>query len=396
MRNLAMKLLGVLALSCVTSGVQAGATPINIGNFVWNDVDGDGIQDANEPGMSGVVVQLWNDARTMLIAQTTTNTSGNYTLQAPGAGSYRVRVVLPLSSDGFSPKDAGASDLTDSDINPSGGLIGFTDTITLASNVISTTIHDAGIVRAPVAIGDRVWNDYDGDGIQDSNEPGISGAVVELWNQTRTLTLRTTTTDAAGNYELLAPGAGSYRVRVLKGSADAYSPKDAGTSDLLDSDINPVGAEASYTDVLAVTTATTSVDAGIVRAPINIGNFIWNDVDRDGVQDASEPGMAAVTVQLWNAARTQLLDSTTSSATGIYVLQAPGAGDYRVRVVLPSVADTFSPLDAPPSDLTDSDINPSGGALGFTNVYTFASNVISTTNIDAGIETVRLFSNGFE
>lgn len=64
--------------------------------------------------------------------------------------------------------------------------------------------------------------------------------------------------------------------------------------------------------------------------------------------------------------------------------------------VLPTLADTFSPLDAPPSDLTDSDINPTGGVIGFTNVYTFASNVISTTTIDAGIETSRLFSNGFE
>jgi hypothetical protein len=396
MQNLAMKLLGVLAIGCLASGAQAGVTSINVGNFVWNDVDGDGIQDASEPGMSGVTVQLWNDARTMLIAQTTTNTSGNYTLLAPGAGSYRVRVVLPLSSDAFSPKDAGGNDLTDSDINPAGGLIGFTDTITLASNVISTTIYDAGIVRAPVAIGDRVWNDYDGDGLQDSGEPGIAGAAVELWDASRTLTLSTTTTDAAGNYELQAPGAGSYRVRVLKSSADAYSPKDVGASDLLDSDIHPGGAEASFTDVLTVTAASTSVDAGIVRAPINIGNFIWNDVDRDGVQDASEPGLAGVIVQLWNAARTQVLDSTTSSATGTYLLQAPGAGDYRVRVVLPTAGDTFSPLDAPPSDLTDSDINPSGGAIGFTNVYTFASSVISTTNIDGGIETVRLFRNGFE
>jgi len=393
---MAMKLLAALALGCMAPSLHAGVTPINVGNFVWNDVDGDGVQDANEPGMSGVVVQLWNDARNMLLAQTTTNANGNYTLQAPGPGNYRVRVVLPLASDGFSPKDAGGNDQADSDINPAGIALGFTDIFNLASNVISTTIYDAGIVRAAIAVGDRVWNDYDGDGIQDLNEPGIAGTQVELWNEAKTLTLRTTTTDAAGNYELLAPGAGNYRVRAVKRSFDTFPPKDAGASDLLDSDINPSGVDLAFTDVLAVSAASTSIDAGIVLAPINVGNFVWNDLDQDGVQDAGEPGIPGVVVQMWNAARNLLLDSATTSAGGTYTLQAPGAGDYRVRVVLPTVADSFSPLDAPPSDLTDSDINPTGGTLGFTNVYTFASNVIATTNIDAGIITSRLFGDGFE
>src|SRR4029453_1102949 len=35
-------------------------TPINIGNFVWQDVNFNGVQDNGEPGVGGVVVQLWN------------------------------------------------------------------------------------------------------------------------------------------------------------------------------------------------------------------------------------------------------------------------------------------------------------------------------------------------
>src|SRR5690242_11069783 len=82
-------------------------TPINVGNFVWNDLDQDGRQDAGEPGLAGVTVQLWNAAKTNLIAQTTTNSNGNYTLQAPSPGDYRVRVLLPDPTlDQFSPKDS--------------------------------------------------------------------------------------------------------------------------------------------------------------------------------------------------------------------------------------------------------------------------------------------------
>ena len=44
--------------------------------------------------------------------------------------------------------------------------------------------------------------------------------------------------------------------------------------------------------------------------PINIGNFVWDDLDQDGTQDAGEPGLAGVSVQLWNAAKNQLINST--------------------------------------------------------------------------------------
>ena len=60
-----------------------------------------------------------------------------------------------------------------------------------------------------------------------------------------------------------------------------------------------------------------------------------------------------------------------------------------MRVVLPSAGDQFSPKDnAAAGDQLDSDINPSGTSLGFTDIYTFASNVISITSIDAGLKTV--------
>jgi hypothetical protein len=67
-------------------------------------------------------------------------------------------------------------------------------------------------------------------------------------------------------------------------------------------------------------------------------------------------------------------------------LIAPLPGDYRIRVVLPNESDTFSPKDqAGGDDQLDSDINPNGANLGFTDVYTFGSNLISITTIDAGI-----------
>ena len=201
-------------------------TPINVGNFVWDDLDHDGRQDAGEPGLANITVQLWNGAKTALIDSDVTNSNGNYTLIAPTPGDYRVRVVLPSSLDAFSPKDlAGGDDLVDSDINPSGTNLGFTDIYTFASNLISITTIDAGIIvfrtptptrtPTPVNIGNFVWDDLDQDGRQDIGEPGIAGVTVQLWNTSKTQLIHSTTTNASGNYFVIAPTPGDYRIRVV-------------------------------------------------------------------------------------------------------------------------------------------------------------------------------------
>jgi hypothetical protein len=256
-------------------------TPINIGNFVWDDLDKDGRQDAGEPGLPNVTVQLWNSTKTALLDSAVTSASGIYTVTAPLPGDYRVRVLLPSALDTFSPKDAaGGDDQLDSDINPSGVNLGFTDVFTLAPNVISTTIYDAGIIvyRPPTP--------------------------------TRTPT------------------------------------------------------------------------------PINVGNFVWHDLNSNGIQDAGEPGVGGVTVQLWNAAKTFLYDQEQTNSNGNYSLTAPLPGDYRVRVLLPTGA-SFSINNAGANDQVDSDVNPSGINFGFTDPYTFGSNLISITTIDAGLINVQ-------
>jgi hypothetical protein len=49
-----------------------------LGDFVWHDLDRNGIQDAGEPGLSGVTVTLRQLADNSLIATTTTNANGYY------------------------------------------------------------------------------------------------------------------------------------------------------------------------------------------------------------------------------------------------------------------------------------------------------------------------------
>jgi hypothetical protein len=256
----------------------------------------------------------------------------------------------------------------------------------------------------PINVGNFVWDDVDHDGRQDAGEPGLAGVTVQLWNSAKSDLVDSAVTNASGNYSLTAPEPGDYRVRVLLPNpvVDAFSPKDIGSGgspDQNDSDINPTGLNAGFTDVYTFGSSLisiTTIDAGIVvyrtptptrtPTPINVGNLVWHDLNVNGVQDGGEPGVHSIVVQLWNAAKTQLIDTAVTNNNGNYSLQAPSPGDYRVRVVIPGgsgISFTWENLGA--NDQIDSDINPSGADAGFTDSYTFGSNLISITTIDAGL-----------
>ncbi len=47
----------------------------------------------------------------------------------------------------------------------------------------------------------------------------------------------------------------------------------------------------------------------------SVGDFVWNDLNKDGVQDAGEPGIAGVTVRLVNATTNTVVATTTTDAT---------------------------------------------------------------------------------
>jgi hypothetical protein len=63
----------------------------SLGDFVWRDKDVDGRQDADEPGIAGVAVNLL-DGGGSLLASTTTDASGLYEFTSLPAGTYVVEI----------------------------------------------------------------------------------------------------------------------------------------------------------------------------------------------------------------------------------------------------------------------------------------------------------------
>lgn len=111
-----------------------------IGDYVWEDVDGDGIQEPWEKGVKGVVVDLLQGK--LVIATTVTNGAGKYLFGGLAAGEYEVQFALPAGFE-FTRLDEPNDDAVDSDAAPATGRTG---PISLSAGEKDHT-WDAGIVR---------------------------------------------------------------------------------------------------------------------------------------------------------------------------------------------------------------------------------------------------------
>jgi hypothetical protein len=72
--------LGTFAKACSLGDIEfmESNAPIEIGNRVWSDANNDGIQGADEDGMSGVKIELYHPASSTIIGSVLTNSNGNF------------------------------------------------------------------------------------------------------------------------------------------------------------------------------------------------------------------------------------------------------------------------------------------------------------------------------
>lgn len=126
--------------------------------------------------------------------------------------------------------------------------------------------------------------------------------------------------------------------------------------------------------------------AEIVPISYAVGDFVWIDANRDGLQDAGEQVLAGVTVDLLND-EGGVVATTTTDAAGRYLFDNLPAGTYQVRFTLtPEQAAryTFTKEGAGTTDADDSDaVVQAGGATGLTRKFVLdGSNAALTTSYD--------------
>lgn len=351
-------------------------SPASIGDKVWNDANNNGIQDAGENGISGVTVKLY-DCNNVLKATTNTDANGSYSFTSLTPGDYYVKFILPAGYQ-FSPKDAANNDLKDSDVDAATGRTVCTS-LAAGENDMS---WDAGVYKQPVviekaSIGDKVWNDINANGIQDAGENGIPGVTVKLYscdNQLKAATL----TDAEGEYLFAELNPGDYYVSFTLPAGYAFSTKNAGQNNAMDSDADQTTGKTSCT-TLAAGEDDLTFDAGMYVMKASLGDKVWNDENKNGIQDAGENGISGVTVKLYTCSN-EIAGVLTTNSAGNYSFTNLMPGDYYVVFELPNFY-SFTSKDAGGNDALDSDAD---AVSGRTVCVTLAAGENNTT-LDAGL-----------
>lgn len=170
--------------------LNAPPSPSEIHGKVFMDSNGNGIMDAGESNISGVLVNL-----TRLISPgvefqagtESTDTNGNYSFTGISSGYYRIE-EFPVGSVQTSPAN------------------GKPQNVTLGVAEIRNGVDFGNQEISPGEIHGIKFNDYNGNGTMDQGESGIQGVSICIF------TWRCTLTDPSGDYSFLNLSPGTYTV----------------------------------------------------------------------------------------------------------------------------------------------------------------------------------------
>ncbi|MCB0573513.1 MAG: HYR domain-containing protein, partial [Saprospiraceae bacterium] len=337
-----------------------------VGDFVWEDLNGNGIQDAGEPGIENVPVTLTGSDNQGNPVNLTTNTAatGMYMFGDLVPGTYQITFGTPAGYDP-TPADQGNDDAKDSDAGPMGATPVFT-----VSGGDTIPDFDAGFYQ-PAAIGNYVWEDLNADGIQNDGPTGIAGVEVILsgTDGAGNAVNASTTTDGNGYYLFSDLAPGSYKLTFVTPSG-GYVPTNANDGDATDgtdSDADPAMGGMTVFEVLTSGESNPDYDAGYYL-PASIGNYVWEDEDADGIQDPGEPGIGQATVTLTgtDGQGNPVNEVTTTDVDGSYLFDNLVPGSYKLTFTTPTGGTanyTLTLLDQGGNDAKDSDADPNNGNM---------------------------------
>ncbi len=360
-----------------------------IGNFVFEDCNGNGMISFGENGLADVEVKLFN-SNGNLERTVFTDNNGFYLFDELRAGNYYIEFVAPNGYESTSPYEGNA--FVDSNVDGTFGP-GTTALLSLSSNECLETI-DAGFYQC-VSIGDQVFYDFNKNDIFDIHENGINGIPVELLRlengsfvvvQETVSQHKTGTASDDGWFKFCAPP-GTYKVRfkipqiglvpVIK-DANGFQSLTSGSESTIDSDINRFD---NTTNSFTITCGQEVCSIGAGYYPMaQFGNRVWLDSNADGIQNGAEVGVAGVKVNAYNA-DDQLISSSTTNNTGEYSINYLGKDDYYLEFI-PSTGYFFTNPDLG-DDQTDSDVSNENG-YGTTRLYSLNPGDNLET-VDAGL-----------
>jgi protocatechuate 3,4-dioxygenase beta subunit len=361
----------------------------SIGDYVWHDLNEDGLQnDGDTSALANISIGLYDADDEQLLQLSFSDQEGFYTFNDLLPGNYYL-VYETTELLQATLQFAGTDTEEDSDI--------FYDNTIMRSPVIQISSGDqrqdidAGFVPLKSGIGDYVWLDLNEDGIQDSDEEGINGVEIHLYDASGNFIQSTLSEngpqglDGYYAFQYLVPG--DYYIQVVLPEIYLFTLANQGSPES-DSDINEVNGEASsQTFTLLPDEYKDDLDVGLIYNYGSIGDYVWLDLDEDGVQDDLEYGLNDIKLYLLNE-NEERIDSTISlieaqiGVYGYYLFEKVIPGQYYIE--LQELEEGYEPSPAQSGDSElDSDLAESGPPFR-TTIFTLEPGE-DKRDIDAGL-----------
>lgn len=364
-----------------------------VGDFVWDDLNANGLQDQGEPGLAGIGVQLYDQAGT-IVRSTVTNSSGKYGFYDLRPGDYRIHFDKPANYVGTT-KNVNGNASKDSD---AGHDTGMTNMFTLHGDEFLNQI-DAGFYSINIC---NPYCEIEIDGpseyylcqmttpsqlitVKSTGNDIIPNGYSVLYIVTEGSALNIEKFGAMASFEIPKPQPGVCHVHCLVYDGNPSSENFFNVTGWMNSNDQKTLVDLQNAMEMADVCYYMDMDGArfeFIDCPF-VGGVIFNDLNRNGIKDASEPGVRDVVINALNAADMSLVSSAKTSSSGRYGFHVM-SGDYIFQVIQP-VGYEFSPLNVGTDFKKDSNFDPVSGLSAVKNLVDATS---SDIYLDCGLMTI--------
>ncbi|MDO5285488.1 MAG: SdrD B-like domain-containing protein [Actinomycetia bacterium] len=398
---------------------------VSVGDTVWFDSNRNGLQDEGAgSGISGAVLTLTGpDGQPVTnvfgkpVAPITTGPTGTYLFEnlplLPAGQHYTVSVKAP---DGYVPttehvggdreKDSSTGSATSTDLTTNGAKDLSLD-FGFVKEPINLVLAKSVDASGPVKAGDQVT--YTLQPSNDSKQEAMKGwsvtdllpagtQIVSMSGDGYTCDITTAPTKpvCTSNVPLAAGAKAAPITAVVKVVATSGSLKNVAYVAPAPGDVpetNPLDVPTLDTDTA---TSRTDNDAqatiNVAEIPVSIGDYVWWDANRDGIQQPGEKPAGGVTMTLEDASG-KTVQTTKTNESGYYSFTGLKPGTDYVLVFQKPDGATFTIDNAGGDDAADSDV-PANGRVAVKTPVTGANDAApgktDLPTLDAGLVQINL------
>ena len=388
---------GNACVSC-DSNLDFGFAPLgSIGDMIFWDANNNGTQDWDEEGIGSVTVYLCsgdvgtcNSGSATYTTTTSDGSDGNpvgwYQFSGLEPGTYTIGVETASGTlSGISQTADPSSDgiACDDPLLISYGYDACNNVYAIAVNYGTIfTGGDFGYQPAGV-IGDYVWFDQNGDGVQDDGEVGHAGDTIWICNSpgpcTGATAIDTAVTDYDGLYTFTDIPDGTYALtlEVPPSMAVTAGSESVGSSTVA---ITLSGGVVTNIGGTNCSDCDLNADFGLELSGANSisGTVCLDDGSEDGLCTGlgGEAALNAITISLYNDDG-DFLGTTTTDGSGNYSF-----GNLPNDTYIVALGTTLPPLDQADLTTTNADV-PAGGTITETTASAYQTIVVSSAITDA-------------